>query len=136
MFSCEFCETFKNNLFTEHLWATASTYFLARATQSATTLTQEDLYHMENNCSILGQPSSTNAVTSSQITTQVRNIEYCQTCITLFHKKQKTLTISEKQDSIYHLIKQMCIFNISYINETLDTGRKLNVHNRTSRISS
>ena len=24
MFSCEFCENFKNSLFTEHLWATAS----------------------------------------------------------------------------------------------------------------
>ena len=24
MFSCEFCETFKNIFFTEHLWATAS----------------------------------------------------------------------------------------------------------------
>ena len=24
MFSCEFCEIFKNNFFIEHLWATAS----------------------------------------------------------------------------------------------------------------
>ena len=24
MFSCEFCEIFKNNFFTEHLWTTAS----------------------------------------------------------------------------------------------------------------
>ena len=24
MFSCEFCETFKNTFFIEHLWATAS----------------------------------------------------------------------------------------------------------------
>ena len=26
MFLCEFGETFKNNLFTEHLWVTASKY--------------------------------------------------------------------------------------------------------------
>ena len=24
VFSCEFCEVFKNNIFTEHLWATTS----------------------------------------------------------------------------------------------------------------
>ena len=26
MFTCEFCETFKNTFFTEHLWTTASVF--------------------------------------------------------------------------------------------------------------
>ena len=28
MFSCEFCEIFKNTFFTEHLWTTASECFM------------------------------------------------------------------------------------------------------------
>ena len=27
MFTCEFCETFKNTFFTEHLWTTASVFW-------------------------------------------------------------------------------------------------------------
>ena len=29
VFSCEFCEISKNTFFTEHLWATSSSYFNA-----------------------------------------------------------------------------------------------------------
>ena len=44
MFSCEFCEIFKNNFFTEHLWATASKVLNVIRIQNHNALEQKYLF--------------------------------------------------------------------------------------------
>ena len=49
LFSCEFCEISKNTFFTEHLWTTASEYFLQIPNVSEMCITYRSIEQEEKN---------------------------------------------------------------------------------------